>query len=161
MTAKTIFCGILLAACGTLAATAAEPIDAVIAKDLQVATAQYRILLDKSAGKPGFPRTVERGELKMVGPGAWTAGFFPGSLWYLYEATGDAAWKTAALRYTALTAPAKFDKTQHDVGFILGAGYGNGLRLVADPATRTAYRDALLAGASPSTRATCRATSRT
>ena len=147
MTAKTIFCGILLAACGTLAATAAEPIDAVIAKDLRVATVQYRALLDNAAGRPGFPRTVERGELKMVGPGDWTAGFFPGSLWYLYEATGDAAWKTAALRYTALTAPAKFDKTQHDVGFILGAGYGNGLRLVDDPATRTAYRDALLAGA--------------
>ena len=147
MTAKTIFCGILLAACGTLAATAAEPIDAVIAKDFRVATAQYRVLLDKAAGKQGFPRTVERGELKMVGPGDWTAGFFPGSLWYLFEATGDATWKTAALRYTALTAPAKFDKSQHDLGFMLGAGYGNGLRLVDDAATRVAYRDALLAGA--------------
>jgi len=90
---------------------------------------------------------VERGDVKMVGPGDWTAGFFPGSLWYLFEATGDATWKTAAMRYTALTAPAKFDKSQHDLGFMLGAGYGNGLRLVDDAATRSAYRDALLAGA--------------
>lgn len=147
MTAKTIFCGMLLAACGTLAATAAEPIDAVIAQDIKVASEQYRILLDKAAGKPGFPRTVERGDVKMVGPGDWTAGFFPGSLWYLFEATGDTKWKTAALRYTALTAPAKFDKSQHDLGFMLGPGYGNGLRLVDDDATRVAYRDALLAGA--------------
>ncbi|SDF73015.1 Glycosyl Hydrolase Family 88 [Massilia sp. PDC64] len=147
MTAKSIFCGILLAACGASAATAAEPIDAVIAQDFKVATVQYRVLLDKAAGKPGFPRTVERGEPKMVGPGDWTAGFFPGSLWYLFEATGDATWKTAAMRYTALTAPAKFDKSQHDLGFMLGAGYGNGLRLVDDAATRVAYRDALLAGA--------------
>ncbi len=49
MTAKTIFCGILLAACAPLAATAAEPIDAVIAQDFKVATAQYRVLLDKAA----------------------------------------------------------------------------------------------------------------
>src|SRR5206468_3614074 len=34
-------------------------------------------------------------------------------------------------------------KTQHDLGFMLGAGYGNGYRLTKDPA----YRDALLAGA--------------
>jgi unsaturated chondroitin disaccharide hydrolase len=142
--AKTIFCAILLAAS---AARAAEPIGAVIDRDIQVAAAQYRILLDKAAGKTGFPRSVVRGELKMVGPGDWTAGFFPGSLWYLFEATGDAKWKAAAQRYTALTAPAKFDKSQHDLGFILGTGYGNGLRLIDDPATRSAYRDALLAGA--------------
>jgi len=141
---KTIFCAILLAAS---AARAAEPIGAVIDRDIQVAAAQYRILLDKAAGKTGFPRSVARGELNMVWPGDWTAGFFPGSLWYLFEATGDAKWKTAALRYTALTAPAKFDKSQHDLGFILGTGYGNGLRLVDDAATRSAYRDALLAGA--------------
>jgi hypothetical protein len=41
----------------------------------------------------------------MVGPGDRTAGFFPGSPWYLFEATGDATWKTAALRFTAPTAP--------------------------------------------------------
>jgi hypothetical protein len=49
----------------------------------------------------------------------------------------------AAVRYTALTAPAKFDNSQHDVGFMLGSGYGNGCRLTGDPACR----DALLAGA--------------
>jgi hypothetical protein len=36
MTAKTIFCGILLAAGAPLAATAAEPIDAVIAQVFKV-----------------------------------------------------------------------------------------------------------------------------
>jgi uncharacterized protein YyaL (SSP411 family) len=147
--AKTIICSVLLAVCGSSAAhaAAAEPIAAVVDRDIQVAAAQYRVLLDRVAGKPGFPRSVAHGDVKMVGPGDWTAGFFPGSLWYLFEATGDATWKTAAMRYTALTAPAKFDKTQHDLGFMLGTGYGNGLRLVDDPATRTAYRDALLAGA--------------
>jgi rhamnogalacturonyl hydrolase YesR len=141
-TAKTFACGITLIAAGTQA-IAAEPIADLIKKDFQAAAAQYGTLLAATQGKPGFPRTVENGALKTVGPGDWTAGFFPGSLWYLFEATGDQAWKTAAIRYTLETAPAKFDKTQHDLGFMLNSGYGNGLRLTGDPA----YRDALLAGA--------------
>jgi rhamnogalacturonyl hydrolase YesR len=133
----------MLAATGAGQALAAEPIADVIARDFQVAAAQYRSLLAKVQGKPGFPRTVEGGALVTVGPKDWTAGFFPGSLWYLFEATGDQSWKTAAIRSTLDTAPARFDKTQHDLGFMLGSGYGNGYRLTGDPA----YRDALLAGA--------------
>jgi rhamnogalacturonyl hydrolase YesR len=133
----------MLAATGAGQALAAEPIADVIARDFQVAATQYRSLLAKVQGKPGFPRTVEGGALVTVGPKDWTAGFFPGSLWYLFEATGDQSWKTAAIRSTLDTAPARFDKTQHDLGFMLGSGYGNGYRLTGDPA----YRDALLAGA--------------
>jgi rhamnogalacturonyl hydrolase YesR len=141
-TAKTFACGVALAAIGTQA-LAAEPVADLIKRDFQVAAAQYRGLLASVQDKPGFPRTVEGGALVTVGPKDWTSGFFPGSLWYLFEATGDQAFKAAAIRYTADTAPAKFDKSQHDLGFMLGSGYGNGYRLTGDPA----YRDTLLAGA--------------
>jgi rhamnogalacturonyl hydrolase YesR len=141
-TAKTFACGLALAALGSQA-LAAETITDLIKRDFQTAAAQYRTLLAEAQAKPGFPRTVDGAALVTVGPKDWTAGFFPGSLWYLFEATGDQTWKTAAIRYTADTAPAKFDKSQHDLGFMLGAGYGNGYRLTKDPA----YRDALLAGA--------------
>jgi rhamnogalacturonyl hydrolase YesR len=140
--AKTLTCGILLAATGTRA-LAAEPMADLVRKDFQVAAAQYRTLLAGMQGKPGFPRTTDKGAIVTVGAKDWTAGFFPGSLWYLFEGTGDPAWKTAAIRYTLDTAPARFDKSQHDLGFMLGSGYGNGYRLTGD----SAYRDALLAGA--------------
>jgi len=147
LTAKTIFCAALLVTT-TLPARAAESVPAMIARDFQTAAVQYGGLLDKVRTQPGFPRTVEGGQLKLVGPGDWTAGFFPGSLWYLYEASGDAKWRSAAVDYTARTAPAKFDKSQHDLGFMLYSGYGNALRLTpANAAERIAYRDALLAGA--------------
>jgi rhamnogalacturonyl hydrolase YesR len=142
-TAKTIYRALILAGVTATAAHAAEPVSAMIDRDFRAAGAQYATLLDKAQGQPGFPRTFEQGKLTMVGPRDWTSGFFPGSLWYLFEATGDAKWRSAAERYTLLTAPAKFDKSQHDVGFMLGAGYGNGYRLTGNPA----YRDALLAGA--------------
>jgi rhamnogalacturonyl hydrolase YesR len=140
--AKTFALSIVLTTAGAQA-LAAQPIADVIDKDFQAAAAQYRILLTGAQSRPGFPRTVEGGALVTVGTKDWTAGFFPGALWYLFEATGDQAWKKAAIRYTGETAPAKFDKTQHDLGFMLGGGYGNGFRLTGDPA----YRDALLAGA--------------
>lgn len=123
--------------------TVAEPMAEVIRKDLAIAAAQYTHLLDTIKGKSGFPRTVEQGEVKLVNVRDWTIGFFPGSLWYLFEATGDAKWRTAAVQYTQATAPAKFDGSNHDLGFMLYCGYGNGLRLGGGPA----YRDALLAGA--------------
>lgn len=125
------------------AATADESPGELVRRSIDTATIQYGALLSRIQQQPGFPRTLEHGVVKLVEVKDWTAGFFPGSLWYLYEATGDARWRTAAADYTARTAPAKFDKTQHDLGFMLGAGYGNGYRLTQDPA----YRDALLAGA--------------
>jgi len=83
------------------------------------------------------------GQLQMVAPKDWTSGFFPGSLWYLYQATGDARWRTAAVRYTALLEPEQTNRRTHDVGFILNCSYGNGYRLTRDPA----YRDVLIRGA--------------
>jgi unsaturated chondroitin disaccharide hydrolase len=141
---KTIFSAVSLAlAVATVPAYAAETIEAMIARDVTLAAQQYTLLLAQMQERPGFPRTTDQGKLQTVTVADWTAGFFPGSLWYLYEATGDAQWRAAAARYTALTAPAKFDKSQHDLGFMLGSSYGNGYRLTGDPA----YRDALLAGA--------------
>ena len=130
-------------ATGATGAMAQETVSQLVQRSFDTAAMQYGGLLDKVQRKPGFPRTTDKGEVVMVGPGDWTAGFFPGSLWYLYEHTGDAKWRLAAADYTTRTAPAKFDKSQHDLGFMLGAGYGNGYRLTGDPA----YRDALLAGA--------------
>jgi len=139
--------GILLAALLFAGAAHAAPNEEstsnLIRRGIDTAARQYTGLLASSQPKSGFPRTLENGEVKMVQVKDWTAGFFPGSLWYLFEATGDKKWRAAAQDYTARMAPAKFDKTQHDLGFMLGASYGNGYRLTKDPS----YRDALLAGA--------------
>ena len=132
-----------ISAAAASAATAAEPMADLIRRDLAVAATQYAFLLENIKGKPGFPRTLDQGAVKMVAVRDWTVGFFPGSLWYLAEATGEPAWRAAAERYTAATAPAKFDASQHDLGFMLYCGFGNGLRLGAG----STYRDALMAGA--------------
>ncbi|MGH8854533.1 MAG: glycoside hydrolase family 88 protein [Telluria sp.] len=139
--------GALLLSLSLAGAAHAAPSDEstakLVSRSIAAASTQYGGLLAKVQSKPGFPRTLENGDVKQVEVKDWTSGFFPGSLWYLYEATGNEKWRAAAQDYTARMAPAKFDKSHHDLGFMLGASYGNGYRLTKDPG----YRDALLAGA--------------
>jgi hypothetical protein len=99
--------------------------------------------LESLRGQTNLPRTFEKGELKLVRPADWTSGFFPGSLWYLYESNGRPQWKAAAQDYTARLESIKDHTGSHDVGFMLNCSYGNGYRLTGDPH----YRDVLLQGA--------------
>lgn len=59
----------------------------------------------------------------------WTSGFFPGSLWYAYEMTGDETLKERAIQYTNLLNPVRRMKNTHDVGFMINCSFGNALRL--------------------------------
>lgn len=59
----------------------------------------------------------------------WTSGFFPGSLWYAYELTGDKDLKTQAVRYTNMLNSVRYYKDNHDIGFMMNCSYGNALRL--------------------------------
>ena len=60
----------------------------------------------------------------------WTSGHFPGSLWYLYEATGDEFFKERATVWTEMLAPNSKVTDNHDVGFIMNCSYGNARRIL-------------------------------
>jgi len=60
----------------------------------------------------------------------WTSGHFPGSLWYLYEATGDEFFKERATVWTEILAPNSKVTDNHDVGFIMYCSYGNARRIL-------------------------------
>ena len=59
----------------------------------------------------------------------WTSGFFPGSLWYVYELTSDEAVKAEAIKYTEILNPLREYTGTHDLGFMVNCSYGNALRL--------------------------------
>ena len=80
------------------------------------------------------PKTIIDGKIKYIRPGEWTSGFFPGSMWYLYELTGDAKWKELAKKYTEAIEEVKNLTSHHDVGFMIGSSFGNGLRLTGNEA---------------------------
>jgi len=90
-----------------------------------------------------FPRSVKADTLFAVPSRDWTSGFYAGNLWYMYEYTKDKKWEQAARRWTKGLEKEKWNKTTHDLGFILYCSYGNGLRLTND----LKYKEVLLEGA--------------
>lgn len=88
-----------------------------------------------------YPRTMnEQGKLVTTGMYDWTPGFFPGSLWYLYELTGDPKWKTEARKWTVSLERLKTFTGHHDLGFMMYCSYGNAERLASEPS----YKDILV-----------------
>ena len=76
----------------------------------------------------GFDRAKCRLDMRSIF--GWTSGHFPGSLWYLYEATGDDFFRDRATVWTETLAPNAKVTNNHDVGFIMYCSYGNARRLL-------------------------------
>ena len=76
----------------------------------------------------GFLR--DKGVLDMRSIKWWTCGHYPGSLWYLYEATGDEFFKERAVAWTEILEPNKSDSSHHDTGFMMYCSYGNARRVL-------------------------------
>lgn len=89
------------------------------------------------------PRTVEKGQFKMVASRDWTSGFFPAELWYFYEYTKDKKWLDLAKKYTADIRKEQYNRGTHDLGFMIYCPFGNGYRLTKD----TAYRAVIIQAA--------------
>lgn len=122
-----------------------KPIGKVIDESLAFSAGQYSLMTDVMRERPGqLPRTLNvNGEFVTARSGWWTSGFFPGSLWYLYEYTGDEKFKVAAAEMTARIENEKYNRSTHDLGFILFCSFGNGLRLTGE----TSYNEVLMTGA--------------
>jgi hypothetical protein len=131
------------AACAAAESPRTPPLETVVAQALSSSAQQYEWLLSHVPVPDRMPRTFDHGKHTMVLERDWTAGFFPGSLWYLFENTGQPKWRAAADRYTRLLEPQQLNTRTHDVGFVLNCSYGNGLRLTGD----ASYRPVLLKGA--------------
>ena len=82
----------------------------------------------------GFPRSLMP-KFRVIDAYDWTSGFFPGSLWEIYELTGDETLRAAAERYTARLDSIQYYKGTHDLGFMVFCSYGQQQRLVGDAAS--------------------------
>jgi len=122
-----------------------KPMDRIIDESLSFAVKQYSMMADVMVDKDDLlPRTIDTsGNLMTAGSGWWTAGFFPGSLWYLYDYSGDERIKEAAMEMTSRIEKEKYNTGTHDLGFMLYNSFGNGLRLTGDES----YKEILLTGA--------------
>ena len=76
------------------------------------------------------PAKEKLGTLRSCDIYDWTSGFFPGSLWYAYELTGNERLKEEAVRYTNRLYPVRKYRDNHDIGFMMNCSYGNAFRMI-------------------------------
>ncbi|WP_282112080.1 glycoside hydrolase family 88 protein [Maribacter stanieri] len=94
----------------------------------------------------GFARNIPNGQTnwELVGVKDWCSGFWPGVIWYAYEASGDEQLRLQAEKFTEpLKTIAYSPAENHDIGFMLYTSYGNGYRLTKNEE----YKNVLLAAA--------------
>jgi hypothetical protein len=109
---------------------------------LDTAQVRYTTLLKQIENKAGSPRSLNNdGSLKMVDSNDWTSGFFPGSLWYLFEYSKNDFWKINADKYTRDLEEGKDRTNTHDLGFIYYCSYANAYRITGE----NYYKDVVLA----------------
>lgn len=110
----------------------AQPLSDSRLKQLSTESAQqYRVLKSTLNGADAFPRSYNKTDQKLITSGSdwWCSGFYPGSLLYLYELTGDIVLYHEALRLLVPLAKEQFNTSTHDLGFMMYCSFGNAYRL--------------------------------
>lgn len=114
-----------------------------IDKNLDYCANQATKTLAVAPDSLAIPRNIAPGSKNWnyVGFEDWTSGFYPGTLWYLYEYTGDVKWKKQADKYSRYLTPLSVrSANDHDLGFQVFCSFGNGLRLTKNKE----YKDIIL-----------------
>jgi len=119
--------------------------DKLIEESLAFSMKQYSKMYEVMKDRAGMlPRTIDTaGALITARSNWWTSGFFPGTLWYLYEYSHEDKFREAAEEMTSRVENEKSNKGTHDLGFMLYCSFGKGLRITGNET----YRDVLLTGA--------------
>lgn len=104
-------------------------------KALEHAARQYLYMRSELQGSNQFPKTYDKHmqRLKTSNSEWWCSGFYPGTLFYLYEDTGDKELYAEGVRMLKLLEPEQYNVNTHDVGFMMYCSYGNANRIAPKP----------------------------
>jgi unsaturated chondroitin disaccharide hydrolase len=116
----------------------------LIDANFALAASQYK-LLAKNTDASLMPRSFDSATGKLITSKTtwWTSGFFPGSLWYIYEYTKDTAIRSEAERRLAILEKEKYQTYDHDIGFMIFCSFGNAYRITGT----AAYKEVILTAA--------------
>jgi len=141
----------LLLACGSKKESTLEkltPLSEVVysrsqaQERLNVLSAKMDFFLeDYPVDSTKFPRAVdEEGNIIGVKSRDWTSGFWPGTLWYLADATKSSKLEQAARTWTEFMKKEQYDDHTHDLGFKVYNSLGKGMNLAGEQE----YRDDII-----------------
>lgn len=109
---------------------------------LSGAEKQYLFMVKKMNGANTFPKTYNlyMNRLQTSKSDWWCSGFYPGTLFYLYEATGNKTIYSEGIRMLGLLEKEQFNTDTHDIGFMIYCSYGNAYCI--DP--KPEYKDIII-----------------
>jgi unsaturated chondroitin disaccharide hydrolase len=125
-------------ACGSMAQSlSGKALKKQIASNLTLALEQYK-LLDKNVPADRMPQNfdIKNGKLTTSNTKWWCAGFFPGTLWYLFEYSKSPEIRKIAEQRLNLMEPEKHFTGNHDLGFMMYCSFGNAYRITGNPSYR-------------------------
>lgn len=99
---------------------------------LQELDAQLAYFAEQTNRPSEVARSYEKGEYRMASMKDWTCGFPPGTMWYMYELTGDEKWKEIADEFTWKIDGFQYRTNSHDLGFMALCSFGNAYRLTGE-----------------------------
>jgi len=116
----------------------------LIRNEFQFAENQYKYLM-KAIPNDKMPQSYKASEGKVITKDIswWCSGFYPGSLWMIYEQTKDLDIRKEAERTLNLIEPNKTFTRDHDLGFMMFCSFGNAYRITKDPK----YKEIILTSA--------------
>ncbi len=142
---KAFFITLCMSLIGFSSMAKGESMKDVINRSIDQAVVQSKAMVNAlNSQKDRLPKSINPQTRELVTSDSrwWCSGFFPGTLWYLYELSNDDELREAAEEFTARVEREKFTTNNHDVGFMLYCSFGNGLRLTQNKA----YEEVLLTG---------------
>ena len=110
-------------------------VDAAVASIAYKLAAYDAIQPDKNA----YPNEAKGGTWSTVPAPDWVSGFYPGSLWYVYEFAkrrgwvDQETWRQRADLWTVGITGEQFTTTNHDLGFMIMDSFGHAFRLTGEP----------------------------
>lgn len=106
----------------------------IIDRNFYDAANQYKVLL-KRLPPAEFPKTYQPATDKAENSssGWWCSGFYPGTLLMLYQQTHDRALLNEANRILEVLKKEQYNKTTHDLGFMMYCSFGNAEKIAPKP----------------------------
>lgn len=105
-----------------------------ITQNFKDADAQYKVLM-RELPQDQFPKTYHPNTDKQETSGSnwWCSGFYPGTLLYLYQQTKDQDLLTEANRMLNMLQKEQYNKSTHDLGFMMYCSFGNAEKIEPKP----------------------------
>ncbi|MCU7552837.1 glycoside hydrolase family 88 protein [Chitinophagaceae bacterium LB-8] len=115
-----------------------EKMRQLITENYALADSQYRYMMTLTPADK-MPQSYDEKSNKFIAYNIqwWCTGFYPGTLWYIFEQTRDEVIKKEAERALRVIEPNQTFTGNHDLGFMMYCSFGNAYRITKNEK----YRD--------------------